>query len=101
MQKEREFLLKESAENAQALRDQQLTNMRMMEAIDNQVDKSFELRQHIEFIRKDLLDQRRRQNQHIGKLEELYRKRDSEIRDLAKELMFAKKTRSELETRRD
>lgn len=34
MQKERELVLKQSAENAQKLRDQQLKNMYLMEQID-------------------------------------------------------------------
>jgi|JI9StandDraft_1071089.scaffolds.fasta_scaffold49033_3 hypothetical protein len=75
--------------------------MKLLEKMDAQVDKSFELKQHIEFIRKEIIEQRRRQNRFISELEELYRKRDAEIRSLANDLHIAKRTKKDLETRRD
>jgi GTP cyclohydrolase II len=60
MQKQREQMLKEMAVLAQMFRDQQLKNMYLMENIDEQVDKIFEIRNHIEYLKKDIINTRKR-----------------------------------------
>jgi hypothetical protein len=75
--------------------------MWLMEDIDCQVDKMFELKQHIEFIRKDTLDQKRRQQVYLGELFELYKGKDREIEKLQVKVQMAKREIEALTDRRD
>lgn len=45
---------------AQTFRDHQLKNVFFMERIDDQIDEIYELRQHIEYIKKDVLNTKER-----------------------------------------
>jgi hypothetical protein len=94
-------MLVEMATCAQMLRDSQLTNIRMMEEIDEQVDTIFELKQHIEYLKKDLVSTRKRQLTYLSQLFELYKSKDSEIERLQMSLYMSVKEKEILEQRRD
>eukprot|EP00347_Sterkiella_histriomuscorum_P023923 403332919 len=101
LQKEREQMLLEIANLSQMLRDTQLTNIRMMENIDEQVDNIFEMRQHIEYLRKDLVSTRKRQLTYLSQLFDLYKSKDAEIERLQMSLYMSVKEKEILEQRRD
>eukprot|EP00347_Sterkiella_histriomuscorum_P007897 403347143 len=101
LQKEREQMLLEIANLSQMLRDTQLTNIRMMENIDEQVDNIFEMRQHIEYLRKDLVSTRKRQLTYLSQLFDLYKSKDAEIERLQMSLYMSVKEKGILEQRRD
>ena len=79
------------------LRDQQLGNIRMMETIDEQVDQIFETKQHIEYLRKDLVNTRKRQLTFLAQLFELYKTKDAEIERLQISLYMTVKEKEILE----
>ncbi|CDW82569.1 UNKNOWN [Stylonychia lemnae] len=101
IQKQREVLLKELASAQQNLRDQELINMRTMENIDEQIDRIFELKQHIEYIKKDLISTRKRQLGYLAQLFELYKSKDAEIERLQLSLYMTVKEKEILDKRRD
>lgn len=94
-------MLKAIANMAQELRDQQLGNVYMMEDIDEQVDKIVELKQHIEYIRKDIINTRKRQLTFMAQLFDLYKTKDMEIERLHLSAQMAFSERQMLEQRRD
>jgi len=50
-----------------------------MEAIDDQIDKIYETKLHIEYIKKDILKTNKRQQQYMSQLFELYGSKDREM----------------------
>jgi hypothetical protein len=68
-----------------------------MENIDDQVDKIFEIKQHIEYLKKDLINTRKRQITFLSQLFELYKSKDLEIERLHISLQMAINERSMLE----
>lgn len=50
-----------------------------MEHIDEQVDKIFDVKQHIEYLKKDIINTRKRQLGFLSQLFELYKTKDREI----------------------
>jgi hypothetical protein len=52
---------KEMAILGNMFRDYQLKNNYLMEHIDDQIDKIYETKQHIEYLKKDILNSRKRQ----------------------------------------
>ena len=101
LQRQREALLKEIANLAQMLRDQQLGNVYMMEDIDEQVDTMVEMKQHIEYLRKDIISTRKRQLTFLAQLFDLYKSKDLEIERLHLSVQMAQSERQMLEQRRD
>ncbi len=71
--------------------------MYLMENIDDQVDKIFEIKQHIEYLKKDLINTRKRQITFLSQLFELYKSKDLEIERLHISLQMAINERSMLE----
>ena len=72
-----------------------------MVEIDEQIDGRFELKQHIEFIRKDLLDLHRKNRDHTHRLYELYAQKDNEIKVLRDNVALGEKTRQATSAERD
>ena len=101
LQKQREGLLRELAVLAQEFRDQQLKNSYLLENVDELLDKILEKRQHIEYVRKDIVVQRKRQLSYLAELFDLYKSRDAEIERLQLSVLMSAKEREYLEKRRD
>jgi hypothetical protein len=53
-----------------------------MEKADDLIDRVFETKQHIEYLRKDILSTTRRQQNFMGQLFELYKSKDRDAEDL-------------------
>lgn len=60
LQRQREIYLQELAVMAQMFRDSQLENVCLMEKADDLIDRIFETKQHIEYLRKDILNTTKR-----------------------------------------
>lgn len=59
------------------------------------------MRQHIEYLRKDLINTRKRQLGYLAQLFELYKTKDAEIERLQMSLYMTVKEKEILEQRRD
>ncbi len=86
MQRTREKYMKEMAIIQQQFRDMQLRNVYLLEHSDDQVDSIFEMKIHIEFLKKDILSTKRRQLDYMNKLFVLYMSRDREIEEMQMKL---------------
>lgn len=94
-------MLKEMALLGQMFRDYQLKNAYLMEHIDDQIDKIYETKQHIEYLKKDVLNSRKRQLNYLNELYELYKTKDREIDYLQMKTVMALREKEQLEERRD
>lgn len=86
---------------AQLYRDLQLKNTLLMENVDEQLDKIMSIKEHIEFLKKELLTTRKRQVAYLGELFELYKSKDREIEYLTMTVEVQSKERDLVERRRD
>ena len=101
IQQKRELVLKEMAQLAQLYRDLQLKNTLLMENVDEQLDKILSIKEHIEFLKKELLTVRKRQIAYLAELFELYKSKDREIEYLNMAVEIQSKERDLIEKRRD
>ena len=101
IQQKRELVLKEMAQLAQLYRDLQLKNTLVMENVDEQLDKILSIKEHIEFLKKELLTVRKRQIAYLAELFELYKSKDREIEYLNMAVEIQSKERDLIEKRRD
>lgn len=86
---------------AQLYRDLQLKNTLLMENVDEQLDKIMSVKEHIEFLKKELLAVRKRQVSYLAELFELYKSKDREIEYLTMAVEMQSKERDLIERRRD
>ena len=101
IQSKRELILKEMAQLAQLYRDLQLKNTLLMENVDEQLDKILSIKEHIEFLKKELLTVRKRQVAYLAELFELYKSKDRDIEYLNMTVEIQSKERDLIEKRRD
>ena len=101
IQQKRELVLKEMAQLAQLYRDLQLKNTLLMENVDEQLDKILSIKEHIEFLKKELLTVRKCQIAYLAELFELYKSKDREIEYLNMAVEIQSKERDLIEKRRD
>lgn len=78
-----------------------MKNTYLLENIDDLVDKILEKRQHIDYVRKDIVNQRKRQLTYLAQLFELYKSRDAEIERLQLSVLMSLKEKEYLEHRRN
>ena len=72
-----------------------------MEEIDEQVDRILDLKQHIDFLKRDILTTRKRQLSFLTELFDLYQSKDREIDYLQVNLTMAERERDQVSVRRD
>ena len=94
-------MLKEMATLAQLYRDLQLKNVYLMENTDEQIDRIFEIKANIEFLKREIIAVRKRQLSFLSELFELYKTKDREIDFLSMSLQMITKEREIVEKRRD
>jgi len=77
-----------------------LLNLWLMEKREEQADQIFELRQHIEYAKKDIVDQSKRRSKYLYGMNELVKQREKEI-DLMQHQLGREKDLLEAEQERN
>lgn len=72
-------MLQELADLSQLYRELQLKNLYLLENVDEQVDQILDLKQHIDYLKRNLLTTRKRQLDYLSELYQLYNSKDKEI----------------------
>lgn len=86
---------------AQLVREVQLNNVFTLEHIDEQIDQIFELKNSIEYLKREILTVRKRQLSYLSELYDLYKLKDREIDTLSLQLSMSHKQKEIVEQRRD
>lgn len=94
-------MLQELADLSQLYRELQLKNLYLLENVDEQVDQILDLKQHIDYLKSNLLTTRKRQLDYLSELYQLYNSKDKEIDQLAYSLHMSGKEKEAVEQRRD